>query len=129
MVKREHDDSDDYTPDARTPEAGEYEPERSPSPVPKKAKVKKEPKARKTARANGGTSSGGSGSKTMWDAERSASLVEAVFEAAGKAMDMDAVASKLGVNKSQVVDQLKNGRSNIRRMAIELVRAKKGGAS
>ncbi|BEI84297.1 hypothetical protein CcaverHIS002_0409010 [Cutaneotrichosporon cavernicola] len=116
MVKRERNNSDPPTNNDK------HNHDRSASLLPKKAKAEKE-KCHK-AKAMSGASRG----KTMWDAERSAALLETVFDIAAKSMDTDAVANKLGVNKSQVVDQLKNGRSNIRRMAIELVRAKKGGA-
>ncbi|BEJ15147.1 hypothetical protein CspHIS471_0409140 [Cutaneotrichosporon sp. HIS471] len=119
MVKRERNNSEPTT-------KNDNNHDRRASPLPKKAKVKKEKSH--NAKAMSGATGGPSGGKTMWDAERSAALVETVFDIAAKSMDTDAVANKLGVNKSQVVDQLKNGRSNIRRMAIELVRAKKGGA-
>jgi hypothetical protein len=91
MVKRERDDSEPYSPDPDTPQAEDYQPDRSPSPTPKKAKakVKKEPK-------NASGASGGSmGGKTMWDAERSAALVEMVFEAAHKNLDTEAAANKV----------------------------------
>lgn len=97
MAKRERDDSEEYRAGSLQPDEYHSGPSpslrrRSSSPLPRKnAKVKKEPKAHKASSVSGG----GMGGKTMWDAERSAALVEAVFETASKAMDTDAVANKV----------------------------------
>ncbi|TXT08012.1 uncharacterized protein COLE_04936 [Cutaneotrichosporon oleaginosum] len=107
MVKRERSES--------------VTPPRSPSPEPAPPK-----KSRAINTAKGVGSANRGGKSKGWDTARTLTLLEAVFDAAAKSIDKDAI-PKLGVSKQSVGDQLVKNRNNLRKLAIDLVRAKKGG--
>lgn len=79
MAKHERDGSP-----SNTTSSGDDIP--SPSPSPKKAKNTKPAKPSPSKAV-------GSGSKTVWDAERSVGVLEAVFDVAAKAMDTQGIAN------------------------------------
>ncbi|CAK9779918.1 unnamed protein product [Cutaneotrichosporon oleaginosum] len=108
MVKRERSES--------------VTPPRSPSPEPAPPK-----KSRAINTAKGVGSANRGGKSKGWDTARTLTLLEAVFDAAAKSIDKDAMAAQLGVSKQSVGDQLVKNRNNLRKLAIDLVRAKKGG--
>lgn len=77
----------------------EHSPSPSPSPSPgKKAKSK----PRKDAKPSTSTSSGGTGGKTVWDADRTVALLDHVFSAAAGAINAQAVADKVRLDYHHV---------------------------
>ncbi|ORX34231.1 hypothetical protein BD324DRAFT_173455 [Kockovaella imperatae] len=85
---------------------------------PKKAKSSSgSPKKSKNTSTNG--SSGGGVAAGVWTAEKFAVLSEEFMALASEHMDKEQIAQKLGVSKSQLVDQLKPNRANFRRKFME----------
>ncbi|BEJ15146.1 hypothetical protein CspHIS471_0409130 [Cutaneotrichosporon sp. HIS471] len=115
MVKHERSES---------PEPSGNSPSPSPSPSPPPPKKSRGNKG--AAKAKGPTKA--VTKPKSWDTAQTITLLEAVFDAASKTIDKNALATQLGVSKQSVGDQLVKNRNNLRKLAIDLVRAKKGGA-
>ncbi|EIW72647.1 hypothetical protein M231_06547 [Tremella mesenterica] len=111
-------------------EEEEFKPSISPSPpiTPKKTKVdpkspkSKTPKTPRTPKAKIEKGENGEkGANGVWTSEKKGEFMDEIIAVGYKNADLDSLATKLGMNKRQLIDQLVPNRSNLRGRAVKAI--------
>ncbi|ORY20960.1 hypothetical protein BCR39DRAFT_474779 [Naematelia encephala] len=84
----------------------------TPTPSPKKDQSTPNKRPKRSQASENGT----------WTPEKRAMFIDDVLASGYKAIDLDSLATKLGLSKRQLVDQLVPHKSNLRAKAVKAVR-------